>query len=245
VDINSDLGRQGFDKFAMQEVNHLNFLRRAQPWTARFMSKRQCQCKRIRGIGRRRLGQLQHALNHARHSGLLRGTVTNNRLFDFPRRDFVNGDARFRNGRERRAARFAHDQGRLQILRIEQPFDHARLRLMLLQHRADASGNVRQAAGAFPTSRAREGPVRDKGGGILPKPNDSVTRPAQRRVDAKHSIKRNAQLRRGHSRRRLAAAAGKALLQLFKLFCGNGHELNLRRCARGGAFVAREVIFHV
>ena len=61
-------------------------------------------------------------------------------------RDFENFQTGFGDGRHRRAARLAHDDGRLQILREEKSFDDADGRLMFVS---------RPRAG-FPTILARQ-----------------------------------------------------------------------------------------
>jgi len=90
----------------------------------------QGQRQGVGGVGRGRLGQIQQALNHSGDGGFLCGAVTDDGLFYFARRDFKNVQPGLGNGRQRRAPRFPHDNGRLQILRIKQTFNHADGRLM-------------------------------------------------------------------------------------------------------------------
>src|SRR5437660_7572848 len=60
------------------------------------------QCERIRGIGRGRFSQAQHALYHFCDCELLGGAVADNGLFHFARRELVNLQSCLGNGRQGR-----------------------------------------------------------------------------------------------------------------------------------------------
>ena len=111
---------------------------------------RQGNGQRIGGIGRGRFRQLQKTLNHLGHGKFLRSAVADQRLLHLARSDLKNLQSRFRQRRQRRSARFAHDQRRLQILREEQTFNGANIRLMLRNHVAQRDENLRQAPRTLP-----------------------------------------------------------------------------------------------
>ena len=94
----------------------------------------QRQRQRVGGVGRGRFGQVQQPLDHFGDGGFLRRAVADDGLFHLARGDFKNFQTRFGDGGQRRAARFAHDDGGLQILREKKSFDDADGRLMLLQN---------------------------------------------------------------------------------------------------------------
>ena len=93
---------------------------------------RERQRQRVGSVGRGRLRQTQQALHHFGDRHFLRRAVADDGLLHFARRDFVNVQPRLRRGHERGAARLAHHQRRLQVLRVEQSFHHAGCGPMLL-----------------------------------------------------------------------------------------------------------------
>ena len=99
--------------------------------TAVFLRVGERQRQGVGGVGRGRLGQIQKPLDHFGDGGFLRRAVADDGLFHFARGDFENFQAGLGDDRQRRAARFAHDNGRLQILRVEQALDDADRWLML------------------------------------------------------------------------------------------------------------------
>src|SRR5687768_171980 len=103
----------------------LNLLWRGQAVAAGFVGKGEGQGERIGGVGGGWFGKLQHALDHFGDGEFLRGSVTDDGLFYFSRRDFEDFEASFGGGGEAGSAGLAHDQGRLQILRKEEAFDRA------------------------------------------------------------------------------------------------------------------------
>ena len=105
------------------------------------------------------------------------------------RGDLVNIQPGLRDDRHRRAARLAHDDGRFQILREEQPFHHANGRRMFLQHVAERLGNFGEATGARPVFRAGNGSVRQDNHLRSTGADDPKTRAAQRRVNAKNRLR--------------------------------------------------------
>lgn len=187
---------------------------------------RECQrkCKRIGSIRRGGYGELQHALDHSRDRSFLGGAIANDGLFDFARRDFVNRHTRFGNNRQRGAPGFTHDQGRLQILSVEQTFDCAGLRLMLLDHSPEALRDVRQAAAALPTCRAGDRALRDQRRRRFRKADDAVTRTSQGRIDSEHRIKIVACRECGECGSWFPSAAGNTFLHLFELLSGDCHN---------------------
>ena len=127
---------------------------------------RQRQCQRVGGVGRGRFGQVQQALNHFGNGGFLRRAVADDGLFHLAGRHFENFQTGFGDGRQRRAARLAHDDGRLQVLREEKSLDDADGRLVLFQDCAQGFHDFDEAARTFPVLRAGDRAVarRDPGG---------------------------------------------------------------------------------
>ena len=121
---------------------------------------RERQRQRVRRVGRGRFGQIQHPLDHFGDGGFLRRAVADDGLFHLAWRDFKNFQTGLGNGRERRAARFTHDERGLQILRVKESFDNANGRVMFLDGIAQGLGNFYEAARAFPACRAGNRAVR-------------------------------------------------------------------------------------
>ncbi len=124
-----------------------------------FLRMGQRQRQRVGGVRRGRFGQVQQTLDHFGDGGFLRRAVADDGLFHLARGDFKNFQAGFGDGGQRRAARFTHDDGGLQVLRVEKPFDDADGRLVLLQNLAQRLHNFDQAAGVFPVWRAGNRPM--------------------------------------------------------------------------------------
>ena len=115
-----------------------------------FLRMCKSQGERVRGVGRRWLGQTQHALNHFGDGQFLGRAIPDDGLFHFTRRKFVNFQAGLRNRGQRRASRLAHDERGLQILGVEQSFDDANGRAMFFNDVAKRLGDFQETTGMFP-----------------------------------------------------------------------------------------------
>ena len=146
----------------------------------------QRQRQRVGRIRRGQFGQVQHALHHFGHRELLRGAVADDGLLHLARRQFINLQAGFGDGGQRRAAGFAHDEGGLQVLRVEQSLDHAHGGLMLREHFAQGLRNFDQATGVFPAGRAGNRAVGEGLRMRFGQANDAVAGAAQRGVHAEN-----------------------------------------------------------
>src|SRR3954470_1772818 len=106
---------------------------------------RQGQREGIRGVRGWQLREPQHPLHHPGYSALLRASVTNDGLLDLPWREFKNFQTRFGGGQQTGASRFSHQEGRLQVLGVEQRFDDTNGGLMLFNDSAKLLGNPDKA----------------------------------------------------------------------------------------------------
>lgn len=139
---------------------------RAQPGPAEVARVRQ---REREGVGRVRIGDVgesEHALNHARDGDLLRRAEADDGLFHAARGDFRDLQARFGGGEEADAARLAHDEGRLDVLRVKETFDRADGRLMGADRVAKPFRDADETEAAGERGRAFQGSEaqHDRGG---------------------------------------------------------------------------------
>ena len=121
-----------------------------------FLRMGERQRQRVGGVGRGRFGQVQHALHHLGDGQFLRRAVADDGLLHLARGDFVNLQAGLGDGRQRRAARLAHDQRGLQVLRVKQALDHAHRGLVLLEDLAQASARSSPGNASVPSRPGRK-----------------------------------------------------------------------------------------
>ncbi len=191
------------------------------------MSERQRQ--RIGSVGRRGSGQVQQSLHHFCDCQFLCGTVTDDGLFHFARCYFIYFEARFRRHDHRGAARFAHDQGGLQILREEKSLHHAYGGTMLFENVAQRPGDFYEATGMFPCGRTDNGAMRQRLRMWFGQPNHAVTGAAQRWIDAQNDCVgvRCGTVTTIQDRADDTFWSAKAVLQLFKLLRCDAHTIRL------------------
>lgn len=113
----------------------------------------------VGGVGFRSFGEVEHALDHAGDGGFLGGAVADDGLFHFARGDLDNFEAGFGGGDEGGAAGLAHDEGGLQIARVEEAFDNAERWLVLGDDVAEGLMDFDEAARMFPGGRNADGAV--------------------------------------------------------------------------------------
>src|SRR5688572_21041936 len=87
-------------KVTITSSSALNLLWRGQTVAAGFVSEGKSQGEGISRVRRGRFGKLQHALDHFGDREFLRGSVTDDGLFYFSRRDFEDFEACFGGGGE-------------------------------------------------------------------------------------------------------------------------------------------------
>jgi len=204
---------------------------------------RQGQRQRIRRIGRGQFGEIQHPLHHLGNGYFLRRAVADDGLLHFARGNLEYIHAIFRHRRERGAARLAHDDGGFQILREENSFEHANVRLILAQHLTERLENFGKAARMLPFFGAGNRPLCERDRICFFKADDAVAGAAQRRINAKNDLGDGAGreargIGQGHRARFFAA---EALLQLLELLPGNAHAKRLPAAARRQKQKRREV----
>ena len=186
------------------------------------IGERQRQC--IGGIGGRRIGQMQHPLDHLGDSELLRGTVSHNGLLHLARRDFINLESCLRRRDQARAAGFAHDERRLQILRVKKSLDHAHSRVLLADDLTQRQRNHGKTTRAFPargtTNRAMNERLRMR----LRNTNDPETGPAQRWIDSQNdSLRMDGTMAALEHGCRDVRAGPEPFLHLLELLRADGH----------------------
>lgn len=180
----------------------------------------------VRRVGLWQLGQMQHSLDHFRDGQFLRAAVADQRLFDLSGRDFINLQARFRHGCQRGTARLAHDEGCLQILCEEKPFDRAHGGAVFGRDFAERLRDFREAPGMRPTGRAGYRSVQDRDGVGLCQFNDSVSGAAKGRIDSEDKLARALRLAGGREyRRRSPSPAAETGFKLLVLLRSDGQGL--------------------
>jgi len=138
----------------------------------------------IGGVWGGKLGELEEALDHFADGDFLGRAVADDGLFDFARGDFENLQTGFTKGGEGGAAGFTHDEGGLKILREEQAFDSAGGGTMAGDDFAQGAGDMREAAGTFPSGGANNGAVDEGAVGGLSSLDDAIAGAAQGRINA-------------------------------------------------------------
>ena len=149
-----------------------------------FPRVRERERERVRRVGRGQFVQVQKPLHHFGDGGFLRRAIADNGLLHFARGDFKNFNPSFGNRRHRRAARFAHDERSLQILREEKSFDDADGRAVFFNFFAERPGNFCEAARAFPVFWTGNRAMRQCFGKRSGRLDEAVTGAAQRRIYA-------------------------------------------------------------
>ena len=149
------------------------FLGRGQCIAPEFLRVRERQGQGVGGVGRGRFRQVQESLHHFCDRHFLRRAVADDGLLHFARGDFVDVQAGLGGGYQRGAARLTHEQGRLQILRVEQSFHDADRGMMLPDHVAQGLRDFCQAPGVFPTRGTNNRAVGECLRMLVCRPNDA------------------------------------------------------------------------
>jgi hypothetical protein len=205
----------------------LDPFRLAQAVSSGCLHVRQRQCQGVSRVGRRKFAELQHPLHHLCHCRLLRRTVADDGLLHLARGDLVDVQAGFAENGHCRAARLAHDDGRLEVLCVKDSLHHAGRGLMLAQDIAQHLRNLGQATRVRPGGGAGNRAVRQRLRMWLAELDHSIASSSQRRIQPEDDPVRCGRAGGGGLDDRLRAAtrsAAHAILHLFELLKRDAHR---------------------